>query len=90
MISRDILELNNYIMTKATKENKLPFDCEVGTESEIVSNPLSGVSIELPPHAVAVYDRIIGAEMFGNYKKMQQGLDWFIKYHAKEYMVLLD
>ena len=77
-------------MTKATKENKLPFDCEVGTESEIVSNPLSGVSIELPPHAVAVYDSIIGAERFGNYKKMQQGLDWFIKYHAKEYMVLLD
>ena len=53
-------------MTKATKENKLPFDCEVGTESEIVSNPLSGVSIELPPHAVAVYDSFIGAEMFGN------------------------
>ena len=66
LISRDILELNNYIMTKATKENKLPFDCEVGTESEIVSNPLSGVSIELPPHAVAVYDSFIGAEMFGN------------------------
>ena len=82
--------MNNYIMTKATKENKLPFDCELGTESEIVSNPASGQSVELTPHAVAVYDSVRGAEMFGNYKKMRRGLDWFIKYYSREYMVLLD
>ena len=68
-------------MTKATKENKLPFDCEVGTESETVANPLSGESVQLTPHAVAVYDSVKGAEMFGNYNKMRKGLDWFIKYH---------
>ena len=82
--------MNNYIMTKATKENKLPFDCELGTESETVANPLSGVSVELTPHAVAVYDSVMGAQMFGNYKKMRRGLDWFIKYYSREYMVLLD
>ena len=77
-------------MTKATKENKLPFDCELGTESEIVSNRASGESVELTAQAVAVYDSIIGAEMFSNYNKMRKGLDWFIKYYSKEYMVLLD
>ena len=45
---------------------------------------------KLPAFAVAIYDTIIGAEQTEDYDLMQKGLDWFRKYFAKEYMVLLD
>jgi len=44
----------------------------------------------LTPEAVAVYDTIRGCEMFGDYKKVRKGLDWFRKHYPAEYMVLLD
>ena len=68
----------------------LPFECQVGTETETITNPYSGESVELPPEAVAVYDTIKGAEMLGRYDTVQKGLDWFRQYYPKEYMVLLD
>lgn len=69
---------------------KLPFDCFVGTEAETVSNPFTGESVLLPADAVAVYDTIMGAQMFSDYKTVRKGLDWFRKHHPAEYMVLLD
>lgn len=70
---------------------KLPFkDLMVGTESEMITNPFSGESCLLSPEAVAVYDTIRGCEMFGDYKGMRKGLDWFREYYPTEYMVLLD
>ena len=42
------------------------------------------------PFAVAVYDVIMGSEMFQDWKSHRKGLDWFIKYFPKEYGVLLD
>ncbi len=70
---------------------KLPFkDLLIGTESELVTNPFSGESCTLTPEAVAVYDTIRGCEMFGNYKGLRKGLDWFRKHYPQEYMVLLD
>jgi hypothetical protein len=68
----------------------LPFECQVGTETETIKNPYSGESIELSPDAVAVYDTIKGAEMLGHYDAVNKGLDWFRQYYPKEYMVLLD
>jgi len=68
----------------------LPFECQVGTESETITNPYSGESIELSPEAVAVYDTIKGAEMLGNYDTMNKGLKWFQQYYPNEYMTLLD
>ena len=62
----------------------------VGENKQVVSNPYSGKSCELTPLAVAVYDTIKGAELFGKYGMMQNGLDWFIKYYPKEYITLLD
>jgi hypothetical protein len=72
-------------------------------EMETVSNPFSGQSIAMPKFAVAVYDVIIGSEMiatqedkhlgYGTSKQwdnVRKGLDWFRRYFAKEYMVLLD
>lgn len=69
---------------------KLPFECMVGTENEVIRNPFSGESITLSPEAVAVYDTIQGCQLIGDYKTMRKGLDWFRKYHAEAYMVLLD
>lgn len=69
---------------------KLPFSCIVGSDPEVVQNPFSGESIMLSPQAVAVYDTIRGCEMFGDYKTVRKGLDWFRKYYPKEYMILLD
>jgi hypothetical protein len=56
----------------------------------VVTNRFSGESCTLEPDAIAVYDCIIGAEMIGDYKRMQKGLNWFRKYFPEEYMVLLD
>ena len=69
---------------------KLPFDCFVGTEAETVSNPFTGESVLLPADAVAVYDTIMGAQTFSDYKTVRKGLDWFRKHFPAEYMVLLD
>ena len=70
---------------------KLPYkDMFVGTESELVSNPFSGESVLLKPEAVAVYDTLRGCEMFGDYKGLRKGLDWFRQHFPTEYMILLD
>lgn len=73
-----------------SKALKLPFDCIVGTESEVIRNPFSGESVRLTPEAVAVYDTLMGAQHFGDWKTVRKGLDWFRKHFPQEYMVLLD
>ena len=71
-------------------KRKLPFDCEVLDKPEVIKNPFSGESVELPPDAVAVYDTIKGAEMIGNNEHLRKGIDWFIKNEPDAYMKLLD
>jgi hypothetical protein len=44
----------------------------------------------MPEFAAAVYDTIIGSEMFGDYKTVRKGLDWFREHFAAQYMVVLD
>jgi hypothetical protein len=88
------------------KKYKLPFLIAketLNTEMETISNPFSGQSIAIPKFAVAVYDVIIGsnhiAEQYDSvhgwgsspeWNTVRKGLDWFRKYFAEEYMVLLD
>lgn len=70
---------------------KLPFDCRIlDSEPVSVTNPFSGDSCMLTPEAVAVYDVIMGAQIFNDYKTIRKGIDWFRKHYPKEYMVLLD
>jgi len=70
---------------------KLPFDCMIlDTEPVEIQNPFSGETCVLTPEAVAVYDTIKGAEMFGEYQTVRKGLEWFRKYFPAEYYVLLD
>jgi len=72
-------------------------------ELETVTNPFSGQSIAMPKFAVAVYDVIMGSQHIATrqdsidgvgesplWNDVRKGLDWFRKYFAEEYMVLLD
>ena len=72
-------------------------------EMETVTNPFSGQSIAMPKFAVAVYDVIMGSNLLAEkydakhgvgschlWQDVRKGLDWFRRYFAEEYMVLLD
>ena len=79
------------------KKYKMPFDADYSRqkadgfkEQVIVTNRFSNETALLPWFAVAVYDVIIGSEQAEEYETVRKGLDWFRKYFAKEYMVLLD
>ena len=79
------------------KEYKMPFDADYSRqkadtfkEEVVVTNRFSNEPALLPWFAVAVYDTIIGSEQMGEYDTVRKGHDWFKKYFAKQYMVLLD
>ena len=88
------------------KTIKLPFagaDYSDPLKMETITNPFSGQSIAMPRFAVAVYDVIMGTQFMATaydekhgwgsspeWNTVRKGLDWFRKYFAKEYMVLLD
>ena len=75
------------------KEYKLPFHVALPADpiaTDTVRNRFGGESCTLPAFAIAVYDVIMGSEMLQDWKSHREGLDWFIKYFPKQYMVLLD
>ena len=75
------------------KEYKLRFDVELPEDPTVevtVKNRFSGQSTTMPEFAAAVYDAIIGSEMFGDYDTVRKGLDWFKRHFAEQYMVVLD
>ena len=75
------------------KEYKLPFDVELTQDptAEVqIRNRFSGEATTMTEFAAAVYDAIIGSEMFGDYDTVRKGLDWFKQHFAKQYMVVLD
>ena len=82
------------------------FNGAVYQKGTTVRNPFSGESYKLNALELSIYDFIIGAtivleETFENKvepdnktekitKDLYKGLDWFKKYNAEAYMVLLD
>ena len=75
------------------------FNGEVYTDGGIVSNPFTGVEVELTAEELSMYDFIKGAEYYmvisgkQNDKladEMQKGLTWFAKNNIDAYMTLLD
>jgi len=60
------------------------------TEPVYVENPFGYGGCMLTPEEVAVYDYLKGCELIGDYKGLQQGLDWFMRKNADAYMTLLD
>ena len=72
-------------------ERKLPFACRVIDKEPVeIANRFTGEKVTIPPDAVAVYDGIMGAELFNDYDMMRKGLDWFITNEPDAYMILLD
>ena len=79
------------------KEYKMPFDADYTKQKAdkfkeliIVRNRFGNEPATLPWFAVAVYDVIMGSEQTQDGDSHRKGLDWFIKYFPKQYMVLLD
>ena len=60
----------------------------LNTKMTKVRNRFNGDETELPEFAVAVYDVIMGSEMLQDDKTHRKGLDFFIKYFPKQYMVI--
>ena len=75
------------------------FNGEVYTDGGIVSNPFTGVEVELTAEELSMYDFVKGAEYYmvisgkQNDKladEMHKGLTWFAKNNIEAYMTLLD
>jgi len=72
---------------------KLPFLIPTDhliTKEITQANHFSGQQTTLPKFAGAVRNIILQAELMQDYDKVRKGLDWFRKYFAPQYMVLLD
>jgi hypothetical protein len=74
----------------SARDQKLMNELQVGTKSQVVTNPFSGQSIELEASAVALYDFIRGCEAMGLYNQLNQSLSIFRRKWSDAYMVLLD
>jgi hypothetical protein len=75
------------------KTIKLPFEInelDLDTMERDAANHFSGETTTLPQFAYAVRNKILTAELSGNYSIVRKGLDWFQQHFAKQYMVLLD
>tara|TARA_B100001250_G_scaffold403377_1_gene417839 strand:- start:996 stop:1259 length:264 start_codon:yes stop_codon:yes gene_type:complete len=87
-------------MSKAKEKQPIPkwFNGEIYKKGNVVQNRFGGESCELNALELSIYDFIIGAsdmvELGMHHDKLiidlRKGLDWFKKYNAKAYMVLLD
>ena len=84
-----------------TKEQPIPkwFNGVIYDKGAVVQNRFGGAEIELNNVELSMYDFVMGASitvemgMFNTPKHVQdlrEGLQWFMKYSPKAYMVLLD
>ena len=81
-------------------KNNLPswFNGTIYHEGSEVQNRFGGDSCYLNKYELSMYDFVIGASNMcemGMYNdklitNLRRGLDWFRKYNAKAYMILLD
>ena len=83
------LKYNNktYKIPKGFAKN---IDTDQALDLRTCQNPYSGETCELPDFAATIYYNIKDAEWTEHYDVVRIGLNWFKKYFAKEYMVLLD
>ena len=73
-------------------KDKPPFKVaiQIYDNGATVQNRFGGDSIELNALELSIYDTLMGCELNGNIEEMKRGIDWFIKFNPKAYMVLLD
>ena len=74
------------------QKDKPPFTSKIDIydKGATVQNRFGGDSIELNALELSIYDTIMGCEMLQDWKSQRKGLDWFMKFNSKAYMVLLD
>jgi len=74
------------------EKDKAPFKApiQIYTKGAVVNNRFGGDSIELNALELSIYDTIMGCEQFEDYENVRLGLDWFMKFNANAYMILLD
>ena len=74
------------------EKDKAPFKApiQIYSEGAVVRNRFGGGSIKLNALELSIYDTIMGCEQFGDWENVRRGIDWFIKFNPKAYMVLLD
>ena len=83
-------------ITYNNKTYKIPkpfadnIDMDQALDMRTCENPYSSEKCELPDFAGTIYYNIKDAEWTENYDVVRKGLDWFKKYFAAQYMVLLD
>ena len=83
-------------ITYNNKTYKIPkpfadnIDMDQALDMRTCENPYSSEKCELPDFAATIYYNIKDAEWTENYDVVRKGLDWFKKYFAAQYMVLLD
>ena len=73
-------------------KDKHPFNQEIQiyTQGAIVKNPYSGETARLNALELSIYDTIKGCEQFEDYENVRLGIDWFQRFNADAYMILLD
>ena len=73
-------------------KDKPPFKVaiQIYDNGATVQNRFGGDSIDLNALELSIYDAIMGCEMVEDYDNVRLGLDWFMKFNPKAYMVLLD
>ena len=83
------------------KKQEIPkwFNGEIYETGATVQNRFSGEEYKLNNIELSMYDFVMGATIAcetgifntpNHIKQLRQGLDWFRKYNAEAYMVLLD
>ena len=89
-------------MSKTKEKQPIPkwFNGEIYDKGGTVRNPFSGEEYELNNVELSMYDFVMGATLTYELqgfnadpkivKDLRRGLDWFKKYNAEAYMVLLD
>ena len=75
-------------MTKAQQRILDQLDLSHGPET--VTNPYTGVTIDLDATGVALHDYIKGCEILGNYKGFDQARYLFAELYPDAYMKLID
>ncbi len=72
------------------RQNEILEDLMFYEKDQEIKNPFSGVKVTLDGKGAAIYDFIMGCQMMGNYKDMDQARYMFAELYPKEYMKLID
>ncbi len=78
-------------MSKINKTQQTILDqLWLGDGPQTVTNPFSGVSVDLDATGVALHDYIKGCEMTGHYKNFDQARYLFAELYPDAYIKLID